>query len=57
MKKKPDAEKSMRNDLSDIGGFRPNLTQPFPFSFGGNPTKPGGEYVLSTEILTSWVGD
>jgi hypothetical protein len=57
MENKPDAEQSMRKGLSDIGGFRPNLTQPSRFSFGGNPMKSDGEYVLSMEIPKSWVRD
>ena len=47
MKNKPDAKQSIRKGLSDIGGLRPNLTQPSQIAIQGNPTKPGGEDVLS----------
>jgi hypothetical protein len=51
MKNKPDAEQSIGKSWSDIGGFRPNLTQPSRIVLQGNLTKSDGEDVLSTTLL------
>jgi hypothetical protein len=51
MKNNPDAEQSVWKGWSDIGGFRPNLTQPSRIVFRGNLTESDGEDVLSTTVL------
>jgi hypothetical protein len=50
----PRYAESIEGYLSDIGRFRPNLTQPFRIDLGSNPTKSDGEYVLSTTIQNVW---
>ncbi len=46
VKNKPYAEQSIRKGLSDIGGARPNLTQPPQIYLGGNLTKSECAHVL-----------
>ena len=49
MRYEPDAEQSIRKGLNDIGGFRPNLTQPsLKVVLRGDLTESDGEDVLST---------
>jgi hypothetical protein len=47
MKHNPDVEQSMWEGLSDIGGFRPNLSQPSRIVLRMNLTESDGEDVLS----------
>ncbi len=47
-------DRGIRKGLSNIGGPRPNLTQPSRIAPRGNLTESDGEDVLSTNELKVW---
>ncbi len=50
-------EKDLRHVGSDIGGRRPDLTQPSRIALRGNPIKSGGEDVLRMIIQKGYDQD